>query len=151
MKSTRKYLLAVCALAIGFAAPSMHAEEGSATPPKPKKEMRSPTERLLGLKEKLGLTDDQVAKIKKIGEDARIEIKALREKEGSPESKKDDMKKLQESIRAKVDAVLTAEQKAKLEEMKKERAEGNGPGGEKGPKDGKDGKGPKKAPTAPTE
>lgn len=140
MKSTRNYLIAVCALAIGFAAPALHAEEGSAPPPK--KEMRGgPVERLLGLKEKLGLTETQVAELKKIGEETRAAMKALREKEGDRESKKDDVKKIQESAKAKVDAVLTAEQKAKLEEIKKNR-----PDGEKGPKDGKGPKGPPPAP-----
>ena len=147
MKSTRKYLLAVCALAIGFAAPAMHAEEGSAPPPK--KEMRgSPVERILGLKEKLGLTEAQVAQLKKIGEETRAAMKALREKEGDRESKKDEAKKIQEAAKAKIDAVLTAEQKAKLEELKKERPEGDHPLGEKGPKDGKDSK---KVPPAPAE
>ena len=144
MKSTRNYLLAVCALAIGFAAPAIHAEEGA--PPPPKKEMRGgPIERILGLKEKLGLTEDQVAKIKKIGEDTRAEMKALREKEGDRESKKDDIRKIHEAAKAKVDAVLTAEQKAKLEELRKQHDKGpGGPKGEgeKGPKDGKGPKGP---------
>lgn len=148
MKSTRKYLLAVCALALGFAAPAIHAEEGSAPPPGAKKEMRNPIERILGLKEKLGLTEDQVAKLKKIGEETRAAMKALREKEGERDSKKDEAKKIMEAAKAKVDAVLTAEQKAKLEELKKEHADGNGPGGERGPKDGK---GSKKTPPAPVE
>lgn len=127
MKSTRKYLLAVCALAIGFAAPAMHAEEGA--PPPPKKEMRggNPAERLLGLKEKLGLTDDQVSQLKKIAEETRTEMKALHEKEGDRESKKDDMKKIIESAKTKVDAVLTAEQKAKLEALRKEHGDKKGP------------------------
>jgi Spy/CpxP family protein refolding chaperone len=142
MKSTRKYLLAVCALAIGFAAPAIHAEEGG-TPP-PKKEMRGgPVERILGLKEKLGLTEAQVTQLKKIGEDHRTAMKALREKEGDRDSKKDDAKKIQEATKTKVDAVLTAEQKAKLEEIKKNRPEGGHPGGPDGEKGSKDGKGPK--------
>ncbi|MFA6288132.1 MAG: Spy/CpxP family protein refolding chaperone [Opitutaceae bacterium] len=126
MKSTRKYLLAVCALAIGFAAPAIYAEEGA--PPRPKKEMRgSPVERILGLKEKLGLTEAQVAQLKKIGEETRAAMKALRDKEGDRDSKKDDVKKIQDDAKAKVDAVLTAEQKAKLEALKKEHGDKKGP------------------------
>jgi len=141
MKSTRKYLLAVCTLAIGFAAPAVHAEEGG-TPP-PKKEMRGgPIERILGLKEKLGLTEDQVSKIKKIGEETRSAMKALHDKEGDRDSKKDDARKIHEAAKAKIDAVLTTEQKAKLEELKKNRPEGDRPQGEKGSKDGKGPKGP---------
>lgn len=151
MKSTRKYLLAVCALAIGFATPVIHAQ-GNDAPPPPKKEMRGgPVERLLGLKQTLGLTEDQVAQIKKIGEDARAAMKALREKEGDRESKRGEMRKIQEDTKAKVDAVLTAEQKAKLDEIRKNRPKGagakgaggaGGPQGENGPKDGKGPKGP---------
>jgi periplasmic protein CpxP/Spy len=127
MKSTRKYLLAVCALAIGFAAPAMHAEDAATPPPKPKREMRGPVERILGLKEKLGLTEDQVTQLKKIAEETRDAMKALHEKEGDRESKKDDMKKIQDTAKSKVEAVLTAEQKAKLEAMKKEHGDKKGP------------------------
>ena len=144
MKSTRNSLLAVCALAIGLATSAVHAEEGA--PPPPKKEMRGgPVERILGMKEKLGLTEDQVTKLKTIAEETRAEMKALRETEGDRESKKDDVRKIQESAKAKVDAVFTAEQKAKLEELRKQREKGpGGPNGEgeKGPKDGKGKKGP---------
>lgn len=137
MKSTRKYILAVCALALGIAAPAMHAEEGSA-PPAAKKQgpgPGGPVERILKLKEKLGLSEDQVAKLKKIAEETRSAMKALHEKEGDRESKKGEMQKIREAAKAKVDAVLTAEQKAKLEEMRKKHEEG-----------AKDGKGPKVPP-----
>lgn len=150
MKISRKYLAAVCALAIGFALPAVHAEEGSAPPP-PKKEMHGgPVERILGLKEKLGLTEDQVTQLKKIGADTRAALKALRDKEGDRESKKGEMRKIQEDAKAKVDAVLTAEQKAKLAELRKSHPEGQGPGGPgaKGPKDGKGPKGPPPPPPA---
>ena len=145
MKSTRKYILAVCALALGFIVPAVHAEEGSA-PPAAKKQGPgggNPIEHILKLKEKLGLTEDQVAKLQKIGDETRTAMKALREKEGDADSKKAERKKLMESTKAKIDAVLTAEQKAKLEEMRKAHEEGApGAKGEKGPKDGKGPKGP---------
>ncbi|MFA6960530.1 MAG: Spy/CpxP family protein refolding chaperone [Opitutaceae bacterium] len=136
MKSTRKYILAVCALAIGFAVPAIRAEDAPA--PKPEKKESGPkgggTERLAKMKEALGLTDAQVEQIKKILDDERAQMKALREKEGEPKEKRAEMMKIREATKAKVDAVLTAEQKAKLEEMRKER-EAKGP---KGPKPGKD-------------
>jgi Spy/CpxP family protein refolding chaperone len=129
MKSTRHTLLAVCALAIGYAAPALRAEEGG--PPPPKKEMRGgPVERILGLKEKLGLTEAQVAQLKKIAQETRAGIKALREEEGDRDSKKDEAKKIHDAARARVDAVLTAEQKTRLEQIRKEH--GKGP---KGPPD----------------
>jgi Spy/CpxP family protein refolding chaperone len=61
----------------------------------------------------------------------------LRGKEGTPESKKEDFKKIAEAAKAKIDAVLTPEQKATLDAMKKKH--GKGLGGEKGPKDDKKG------------
>lgn len=135
MKSTRKYLLAVCALAIGCSTPLVRAEQD--TPPPPKQGPGGQVERILKLKEKLGLTEDQVTQIKKIAEDTRAAMKALHEKEGDRESKKGEVRKIMEGAKAKMDAVLTAEQKAKLAEMRKNRPEGEGPKGEKGPKERK--------------
>lgn len=147
MKSSRKIILAVCSLAIGFAVPVVQAQEGAQPPAK--KEMRGgPAERILGLKDKLGLTDDQVAQIKKIGEDTRAAMKALHEKGGDRESNKGEARKIHEDSRAKVEAVLTAEQKAKLAELRKNRPDGAGAGGAKGEKGPKDGKGPKATPPA---
>lgn len=147
MKSTRKYLLAVCALAIGCSAPLIRAEQD--TPPPPKQGPGGQIERILKLKEKLGLTEDQTARIKQIAEDTRAAMKALHEKEGDRESKKGEVRKIMEGAKAKIDAVLTAEQKAKLEEMRKNRPEGEGPGGPKGEKGPKERKGPPPAPEAP--
>lgn len=141
MKSTRKYLIAVCALAIGFAAPAIHAEP-DATPP-PKKE-GGPKGDGARMKEQLGLTDEQAEKIKAIHAEEREQIQALREKEGDKESKRGEMKKIREATKAKVDAVLTAEQRekaAKMREKMKERMEEK-----KGEKGEKEGKGPKTKP-----
>lgn len=103
-----------------------------------------PVERILGLKQVLELTDDQVAQLKKIGEETRAALNALRNKEGDRESKREAMRKIQDDTKAKVDAVLTAEQKAKLAELRKKRPEGKGVGGpgERGPKGEKGPKGP---------
>jgi periplasmic protein CpxP/Spy len=137
MKSTRKYLLAVCAFAIGFAAPLIHAEQDA--PPPPKKE-GGPKGDGARMKEHLGLTDDQAEKIKALHAEERAQLNALREKEGDKESKREEMKKIRETTRAKVDAVLTPEQRekaAKMREKMKERMEER-----KGEKDGKGPKGP---------
>jgi len=137
MKSTRKYILAVCALAIGFALPVVRAEDA---PAKPKHEGGKGGEhgggdRAAMLKEKLNLTDAQVADIKKILADEQAELKALKEKAGDQKEKGPEMKKIREGTKAKIDAVLTPEQRAKFEEMRP-----------KGPKDGKkEGKKEKKA------
>lgn len=140
MKSTRKTILAVCALAIGFAAPVVHAQEGAQPPAK--KEGAARPDRLGQLKAKLELSDAQVEQVKKIYAEEREQMKALREKEGTREEKAPEMRKIRESVHAKIAAVLTAEQKAKFEEMRKNRP---GPGG---PKEGKGEKGPKGPPPA---
>lgn len=133
MKSTSKYILAVCVLALGFALPSIRAEDA---PPPPKKEHGPKGDPGKMMKEKLGLTDEQAAQIKKIHEDARAQLEKLREDESlSKEDKMAERKKIHEATKAKVDAVLTPEQREKAEEFRKER--GDGPGGEKGPKEGK--------------
>ena len=127
MKSTRKYTLAVCALALGFAVPAIHAQESA--PTEPKKEHGPRGDRLGELKEKLGLSDAQVEQLKKIFADEREQMKALREKEGTKEDKMPEMKKIREATQAKIAAILTPEQKAKFEEMRQ-----HGPKGEKAPK-----------------
>lgn len=139
MKSTRKHILAVCVLALGFAVPAIHAEDD--TPPPPRKEAGPKGERGDMMKEKLGLSDEQDAQIKKIHAEAREQIKALRQKKLEPEERQAEVKKIREATREKVDAVLTAEQKAKLDKMRKNRG-GPGPKGEKGAKDGTGPKGP---------
>jgi Spy/CpxP family protein refolding chaperone len=136
MKSTRKYILAVCALALGFTVPSIRAQEA---PEAPKKEHGPRGNDVQVMKEKLGLTDAQVEQIKQIREDARAQMEKLKKDESlSKEDKMAAMKKIREATKAKVDAVLTPEQ---LEKAKALHRDGpGGPGGEKGPKDGKDGK-----------
>lgn len=135
MKSTRKYLLAVCALAIGFAAPAIHAEPDSTPPPKKEGGPKGDGARM---KEQLGLTDEQAEKIKAIHAEEREQLRALREKEGDKESKRGEMKKIREATRAKVDAVLTAEQREKAakmrEKMKERMEEKKGEKEDKGPK-----------------
>lgn len=135
MKSTRKYILAVCALAIGFALPVVRAEDA---PAKPKHEGAKGGDRLATLKEKLALTDAQVAQIKPILEDEQTQMKALKEKAGEKKDKMDEMKKIRDGSKAKIEAILTPEQRTKFDEMAKD-----GPHGGK-----KEGKGKKDAPAA---
>jgi Spy/CpxP family protein refolding chaperone len=145
MKSTRNYLLSLCVLTLGLTLPSaaLRAEDG----PPPKKEQGSKGDREEMMKERLGLSDDQAAKIKQIHEDSREEMKKLKDDESlSREDKMAARKKIQQSTKAKVDAVLTTEQRKKADEMRKkgeqmrkEKGEGAGDG-EKGPKGEKGGK-----------
>ena len=131
MKSTRKYILAVCALAIGFALPVVRAEDA---PAKPKHEggkegkggEHGGGDRAAMLKEKLNLTDAQVTDIKKIFADEQAELKALKDKAGDPKEKRGEMMKIREGTKSKIEAVLTPEQRTKFDEIRP-----------KGPKDGK--------------
>jgi periplasmic protein CpxP/Spy len=96
-------------------------------------------ERLKMMTERLGLTEDQQAKIKEIYAKNEEAFKAAREK-GRENLTDEDRKKLGEAMRAQaeeVNAVLTPEQKEKMKEMgQRRRGEGRpggpgAPGGEK--------------------
>ncbi len=118
MKSTRNHLVALCVLTLGLALPSaaLRAEGG----PPPKKEQAPKGDREGMMKEKLGLSDDQAEKIKQIHEDSREEMKKLKDDESlSREDKMAARKELHESTKAKVDAVLTTEQRKQADEMRK--------------------------------
>lgn len=119
MKSSR-YLLAVAALALGFAGPLVRAAD-DATPPA-KKEGGRPRE---NLKEALGLTAEQDTKVKAIQAEGMEKAKAL-----SKEERRTEGPKIRAETDAKIEAVLTAEQKAKFEALKAKR----GAKGEKGDK-----------------
>jgi len=99
--------------------------EDSTTPPAKKEHAKMMADRLGELKEKLGLTDAQVEQLKKIFADEREQMKALHDKEGDKDSKRAEMQKIRQATRAKIEAILTPEQKAKFAEMHK------GPKGEK--------------------
>jgi len=143
MKSTRKYLLALCVISFGLALPTatLRAEDG----PPSEKEHGPKGEREDIMKEKLGLSNDQAAKIKQTHDDARAEMKKIRDDQSlSKKQKMAAMKENREATKAKVDAVLTPEQRTKADEMRKkgeqmrkEKGEGTG---EKGAKDEKGGK-----------
>jgi Spy/CpxP family protein refolding chaperone len=70
----------------------------------------------------LGLSEDQKAKFKALNEDFRTQIQALKKDDGITvkewKSKKETLKK---EHRAKVEALLTTEQKAKMQKMKEDR------------------------------
>lgn len=93
-------------------------------------------QRIEKLKTELGLTDAQVEQLKPILREQMQAMKALREDESlSRKDKRAKFDELRDAHRAKIAAVLTPEQSAKLDELMKDR---KGPGGPKG-KDGKDG------------
>ena len=142
MKYPSKLLLVLCLLALGSTAPSLRAEDEPS--PKGKKEhppKGNPGERM---KKELGLTDAQAEQMKTIHEQTEAQMKAIREdKTMSLEDKKAAGLKLHESTQAKIDAILSPEQKGKFgkmrEAMNKKHPGGPDGPGEKGEKHGKPG------------
>ncbi len=98
------------------------------------------------MKEALGLSDEQAAKVKAIFEEAQPQMKAIVEDANlSREDKQAKMKVLRDAQNAKIKALLTEEQAKKFDEMQAKRMQG-GPGGRDGHggpggKGGKGGKG----------
>lgn len=81
----------------------------------------------------VGLTDDQVAKIKAINADSMKKMMALRESGGDPQDMRPKMMEIRQSQQTQIQALLTDEQKPKYEEfMKAQRpmGGGRGPGGD---------------------
>ena len=86
----------------------------------------SPEERaaaeLKTLKEKLALTEDQSTKIEALLKDRGKEMAAAREKAGSDrDAVRAASTEINKSFDAKIDALLTAEQKPKMEALREER------------------------------
>lgn len=102
-------------------------------------------ERLAKMQEKLGLSDTQVADIKAIKSSYQSEFQALREKAKALKESgadreamqpiREEMKALREKVKGEVGQILTADQKAKLEELKAERGSRRG-GGRRGGRGG---------------
>jgi Spy/CpxP family protein refolding chaperone len=79
--------------------------------------MKSPAERAAHMKEKLGLTDEQAAKVQKIFEQRKQQRDALHEKyKPQLDAYYAEKKKLHEQTRTDLDAVLTPAQQQKLKE-----------------------------------
>ena len=140
MKYSSQLLLVICLLSLGSTAPSLRAEDGPAA--EGKKEGRPKGNPGEMMQKALGLTDAQAEQMKSIRADTEAQMKALRADETmSMEDKKAAGKKLMEANKAKIEALLSPEQKIKFdkmrEEMKKKHHGGpDGPGerGEKGEK-----------------
>lgn len=69
--------------------------------------------------EKLGLTDDQKTQIKSIHQDAKAQAQAIKNDSTlTPEQKKAKMKELREQTKTKTEALLTPEQKEKMQQAR---------------------------------
>jgi len=137
LKSTKmKKTVFLAAIISVFSITATYAQD---TPPpsKDKKEARSGERRgpggmgMMDMYKDLNLTKEQEAKIKTINEEQRTKFEALRNDNSlSDEARKEKRMEMMKERKEKVDAVLTKEQKEKLEAKMKER--GNRGPGEKG-------------------
>lgn len=125
---------AVLAAGMSLALPAYAQAEGGEGKPKMERRQADPAARLEAMKERLGLSEEQVAKLKEIFAAEREEIAAKRKELGQdadPEARRAAMQPIREKYRAQMEAVLTDEQKAKLPKPGEWQ---NGPRGEKGEK-----------------
>ncbi len=76
------------------------------------------------MKAKLGLSDEQSAKLKQYHTDMADKMKALREDQTmDPEKKREQMRELRTSQREQMKSILTEEQLKKLQDLRKEHTE----------------------------
>ncbi len=136
MKTKLQTVMCGALLAAGvMLAPSVRAqaEGGQAQPPRQERREGGPRAgmNVERLKESLGLSDEQVEKLKPIFAAQNEEIQALR-KEAGPDADRaalrEKMRAIREKYKPQIEAVLTAEQKEKLAKMTERRP--GGPGGQ---------------------
>lgn len=115
--------------------PTLRAQD-EAGAEKPKQERREGGPRGGGieqLRERLGLSDEQVEQLKPIMAAQNEEIQALRKEFGPGADRtalREKMKAIREKYKPQVEALLTAEQKEKLAKLQERRPGGpGGPGG----------------------
>lgn len=123
------------AAAIFATAPLANAQEASSeAPDRPRREYGgNPEQRINRLKEALQLTDAQVASLREIFVAEVEAARAAREKLGADATREQRMasrRELTEQSNAKVEAVLTEEQRVKWAELR-ERMQRGGPGGQR--------------------
>ena len=135
MKTKLQTVMCGALLAAGvMLSPSLRAQAEGSEPAKPRQERREGGPRgamnVERLKEALGLTDEQVAKLKPIFEAQNAEIQAIRKEAGENADRaalREKMKAVRDKYKPQIEEVLTAEQKAKLAAMSERRPPG-GPG-----------------------
>lgn len=135
---------AMLAVGMGLALPAHAQADGGEGKPKKERRQMDPAARLEAMKEHLGLSEEQVAKIKEIFAAEREEVAAKRKELGedvSPEDRRAAMQPIREKYRAQMEAVLTEEQKAKLPKPGEWQGGPRGEKGEKGQKPKRDGAG----------
>ena len=127
-------ILMLLAAGLTFAQPSQESQTPTPDKHPGMHHEESADQHLQMLSEKLNLTDDQKAKLRPILQDQMLQMKAVREDSSlSEEQKRAKMKSIHESSHDQINAVLTPEQQAKFEQMRKEQMEKH-----KGMKEGKE-------------
>ncbi|MGH7570388.1 MAG: Spy/CpxP family protein refolding chaperone [Gemmatimonadota bacterium] len=131
--AARRIAVATGLLAVLIATPTWAQERD---------QRHDPEEHLARLQEELDLTDSQVEQIRAIFEEQHPKFEQLHKQEGDDsESKREASRQLYEETHQRIIAVLTEEQRSRLEELHAEYQErhggrGHGPGHEgHGPKD----------------
>ena len=119
VRLSRLSLFACGALAALFPLNQLSAQES--TPVAAKR--LSLDERLAKMKDNLSLTDEQVTAIKGLFQDQQTQLTTIRRDISlTRDEKKEKSKAVIADTRTKVEAVLTDEQKAKADELRKQRA-----------------------------
>lgn len=120
-----KLLLSVLALAAFAAAPVLRAEDTTPPPAGAPDHKGHHMDRLKELAEKLGLTEDQKAKIKPILQDEMQAMKALRDDTSlDKDAKHQKMMAIRKSHADQILAILTPEQQAKFKAMREQHRKG---------------------------
>ncbi|MBX3737110.1 MAG: hypothetical protein KF715_10495 [Candidatus Didemnitutus sp.] len=122
MKRSTEVLLFAAALAVATVVPNLNAQDG----PKGPRGDRPPRGEMLGARmaKELGLSEDQEKQIKAINESYRPQLEAIREdKSLSRDQKREKSQALNKEREAKVDAVLTPEQRTKAQAMREKMKE----------------------------
>lgn len=142
MKRSSEVLLFAAALAVAALVPSLNAQDNPPAdkgPRGPRGGMPRPIEMLIEHRQEIGLSDEQVAKLKAVQEANRPQVEAIMQDQSlSREQKREKMQGIMKDTRAKVDAILTPEQHAKAKEFggKMRDGRGKGPRGHGADKDG---------------
>ncbi len=119
MKKTLLGALAAVALGTTFAL-SQPTFAGTTTPPTPPSGAQAGHHggKMGKIIKELNLTDDQKAQIKTILQNARPQVQGVRQDTTlTPDQKKAKLKEINKSTRQQILALLTPEQKAKLQEL----------------------------------
>jgi len=150
MKIMKPSMLCAAALLCGTALAAATAAAQDAPPPPPEHGQwqggpggrgPDPERRLEMLQHRLNLTPDQTTQIKAIFADGRTKMEALRSNSAlAPQDRRTQGQALHKDETAKIEAVLTPDQKSKFEEMEARQREHmgdrrgpGGPGGESTP------------------